>query len=408
MSGGTLSAGTAATYTGDTSVSNGRVSIRVDNALSSGTLTLGSGAVLGTDSNRRTLANSVVITGDVQLSETGSRLTLSGPIDLGHATRTITAVNSAHNGNLATDLSGVISGNAGIVKQGTGILDLSNGGNTCTGNLSLDEGTLRLRSNAMGNAANKLISGGGGSVGLSNVGTQAVSLSNAVDVHANFQLNAGGGVTLGGAMNLGGATRTVTLTGAQTKALNDVISNGGLALVVDAGTVNLGGANTYAGQTVVSASTLALGAGGSIANSAGAFLSSATSGLGTITGNLTLGTGAGLILSSQALIGGQPLTVTGAASLPNAFGVASLFGTTGQPFDFGLIPDGTYTLINNASTFSNILNFGPTNAASVGGGRSAYFAEGSLNLVVVPEPSVLFLGLGVGTLAALRLRRRGA
>ncbi len=535
VTGGTVSAATAATYTGDTSITNGIVQVSVDDALSSGTLTLGSGAVLRTDgtATRRTLANPVVITGDVQLGESLSRLTLSGPIDLGSSARTLTVENSTTNGNLATILSGVISGNAAITKEGAGILDITNGGNTFTGDVSLVEGTLRLSSNAMGGAANKLLVNGDGSVVVSNIGTQALTISNAVDVAANFTFGGGGSntLTLGGAMDLGNATRTITLNGAATKTLNGVISNGGLALVVDAGTVNLGGANTYsgdttvsgtvgvvnltnslalqnstlayaaaggsvafsgiteatfggpsgdkalvlantaaaavdlsvgnnnasttysgglsgagsltkvgsgtltlgtantyAGQTVISAGTLALGAGGSIADSVGIFLSSATTGLdvsaasgggitigsgkgvgglGTITGDLSLATGAGLILSSQALIGAQPLTVTGAVSLPNDFGIASLFGTTGQPFNFGLIPDGTYTLINNASNFNNISNLGPTNAASVGGGRSAYFAEGSLNLVVVPEPSVLFLGLGVGTLAAWRLRRRG-
>ena len=533
MTGGTSSiTSSTSTYTGNTSITNGVVRVSIDNALSSGTLTLGSGAVLGTDSTRRTLANPVVITGNVQLGETLSRLTLSGSIDLGSTTRTITVVNSADNGNLATELTGVISGNAGIVKQGTGILDLTNGGNTFTGNVSVDEGTLRLRSNAMGNAANRLVINGSGSVGLSNVGIQSLSLSNAIDVNANFRLNAGSAVTLSGAMNLGNATRTITMTGAETKSLDGVISNGGLALVVDAGTVNLGGANTfsgdttvsgsvgvvnltnslalqnstlayaaaggsvafngitaatfgglsgdkalalsntsaaavalsvgnnnsnttysgglsgagsltkvglgtltlggsnsYAGATVIEAGTLALGPAGSIASSVGVFLSGTAAGLdvsaasgggitigtgkgvgglGTITGNLSLATGAGLILSSQALIAGQPLTVTGTAILPNNFGIASLFGTTGQPFDFGLIPDGTYTLIANGSDFSNILNLGPTNAQSLGAGRSAYFSQGSLQLVVVPEPSAFVLGLAAASLGAWRLRRRGS
>jgi len=537
VTGGTTSiTSSTSTYAGNTSITNGIVRVSVDNALSSGTLTLGSGAVLATDSTRRTLANPVVITGNVQLGETLSRLTLSGPIDLGSSTRTITAFNSADNGNLATDLSGVISGNAGIVKQGTGILDLSNGGNTFTGDVSLNEGTLRLRTNAIGNAANKLIINGTGSVALANVGAQSLSLSNAVDVNANFALNAGGATTLSGAMNLGGSTRTITFGGAQSKTLNGVISNGGLNLVVDAGTATLGGANThsgdtavagtvgvvnltnslalqnstlayaaaggsvafngitaatlgglsgdkalalantataavtlsvgnnnanttysgvlsgaggltkvgsgtltlggastYAGSTVIQAGTLALGPAGSIAGSAGTFLSTTAAGLdvsaasgggitigtgkgvgglGTITGNLSLDAGAGLILSSPALIGGSPLTVTGTASLANSFGIASLFGTTGQPFDFGLLPDGTYSLIANTSNFSNISNWGVGQAEAVGPGRTAYFSQaesGGLNLVVVPEPSAMVIfGLAAASLAAWRLRRRGS
>jgi fibronectin-binding autotransporter adhesin len=104
----------------------------------------------------------------------------------------------------------------------------------------------------MGNAANKLVINGTGSVGLSNVGAPQLSLSNAIDVNANFRLTAGSSVTLSGSMNLGNATRTITMAGVQARALNGVISNGGLALVVDSGTFSLGGANTFSGDTTVS------------------------------------------------------------------------------------------------------------------------------------------------------------
>jgi hypothetical protein len=43
-------------------------------------------------------------------------------------------------------------------------------------------------------------------------------------------------------------------------------------------------------------------------------------------------------------------------------------------------------------------------AYDLGGGRSAYFEEGSLKLVVIPEPRAALLG-GLGLLALLRRRR---
>jgi fibronectin-binding autotransporter adhesin len=250
---GTLVLTGSNTYSGGTTLSSGTLDVsEAVNALGSGTLTLGNGTTLRSNNAARvTYANSMVIDGDVTL--TGARTSYSGNIDLGNTTRTLTVENSPTNGNLTTQFEGVISGNAGLVKQGTGILDLQNGGNTFTGDVSLNEGTLRLRTNAIGSAAtNKLIINGAGSVAVANVGAQTLSLSNAVDVNANFSLNAAGALTLGGAMNLGGSTRTITFGGGATKTLNGVISNGGLNLVVDSGTVTVGGANTYSGDTTVS------------------------------------------------------------------------------------------------------------------------------------------------------------
>ncbi|MCS5617078.1 MAG: PEP-CTERM sorting domain-containing protein, partial [Pirellulales bacterium] len=69
--------------------------------------------------------------------------------------------------------------------------------------------------------------------------------------------------------------------------------------------------------------------------------------------------------------------------------------------------DGTYTLIGTTlSSFANITNFGSGAAADLGGGRSAYFADGSLDLVVVPEPSTVALLGGLAAAGVLLARRR--
>jgi len=246
-----------------------------------------------------------------------------------------------------------------------------------------------------------------------------------------------GGVLQGGAANLiynVSANRGVTLgslggTLERSWSVDSIITGVGGLTKTGGGTTTFNAANTYAGQTVITGGTLALGPAGSIASSVGIFLSGTTTGLnlsaasgggitigtgkgvgglGTITGNLSLDSGAGLVLSSSALLAGVPLSVTGAVSLPNDFAVASLFGTTGQPFDFSLIPDGTYPLIDNGSSFANISNLGPGNSADIGGGRTAYFTEGSLSLIVVPEPSTLAMVAGVVAvgLGAFRASRR--
>ncbi|MFM7412928.1 MAG: autotransporter-associated beta strand repeat-containing protein [Planctomycetota bacterium] len=233
-----------------------------------------------------------------------------------------------------------------------------------------------------------------------------------------YNVSANRGVTLG---SLGGTLE-------RSWSVDSIITGAGGLTKTGGGTTTFKAANTYAGQTVITGGTLALGPAGSIASSLGIFLSGTTTGLnlsaasgggitigsgkgvgglGTITGNLSLGSGAGLVLSSSALLARVPLSVTGTVSLPNAFGVASLFGTTGQPFDFSLIQDGTYPLINNGSSFANISNFGAGNAANIGGGRTAYFTEGSLNLIIVPEPATGFaIATALAAVACWRRARR--
>ena len=82
------------------------------------------------------------------------------------------------------------------------------------------------------------------------------------------------------------------------------------------------------------------------------------------------------------------------------FSVADLFGLTNA------VSEGTYTLIDGSATinFANVANFGLANAYDLGGGKKAYFESGSMNLVVIPEPSAALLG-GLGLFALLRRRR---
>jgi autotransporter-associated beta strand protein len=234
-----------------------------------------------------------------------------------------------------------------------------------------------------------------------------------------YNVSANRGITLGA---LGGTLQ-------RSWTVDSIITGSGGLAQASGGLTTLNAANTYQGQTVISSGTLAIGPSGSIASSLAVFLSGtatglnlsgaagggitigtgkAVGGLGTITGNLTLDSGAGFVLDSAALLASLPLTVTGAVSLPNDFGIASLYGTDAQPFNFSLLADGTYPLIANGSSFANILNYGAGNAASIGGGRTAYFTEGSLNLVIVPEPSAGLAGAaGAGVaLGCWRTRRR--
>jgi hypothetical protein len=98
----------------------------------------------------------------------------------------------------------------------------------------------------------------------------------------------------------------------------------------------------------------------------------------------------------------DPLAVSGTITFGSGFGIANLTGINWGSLDLNT----SYTIISTNQTFSasDIGNFGIDNAALVGGGRSAYFNNGSLAIVVIPEPSATLLG-GIGMLFLLRRRR---
>jgi len=96
--------------------------------------------------------------------------------------------------------------------------------------------------------------------------------------------------------------------------------------------------------------------------------------------------------------------------------VGSLRNLAGGALDWDAINVGTYTLLtgpNLGPTYfnaTNISNFGLSNALTnlgTGGTKSAYFQNGSLQLVVIPEPSTWALLAGSLTVLVLLRRRRG-
>jgi len=181
-----------------------------------------------------------------------------------------------------------------------------------------------------------------------------------------------------------------------------VISGEGGLTKSSAGVLTLDGANTYTGATTVSTGILlvngSIPAGSTFSVAEGAVLG----GNGTISGDLTLAEGALLAFDTA-----YTLTLAGALSLNSSFGVASLRNINGGEIDWAVIAEGTYTIMNTSFDFStiNIANFGAANAFDIGGGRSAYFQNGSLQLVVVPEPSAWAL-LTVSLTILIIFRRR--
>lgn len=204
--------------------------------------------------------------------------------------------------------------------------------------------------------------------------------------------------------------------------LTGVISGTGGLTFNGPGRLTLDALNTYSGSTTVAAGTLALVQAGAVGGSSGiSILGGASLDVSGIGGGFSLGTGqslggAGSILGNLTFGSGSQLVFSQTATLTLSGGTASFFsGTPGSRFGIddliGLTsstPESTYTLLSGAVDTTNLDNVGASNAFNLGGGKSAYFQSGSLQVVVVPEPgSVALALLGLGG-AAWALRRRAA
>lgn len=164
------------------------------------------------------------------------------------------------------------------------------------------------------------------------------------------------------------------------------------------GTLELTGDNTYTGATTVTAGTLLIQGAHSGAGAVTVQSGAAIGGGGSVAGNLTLDAGANFVFSLT-----DTLTVNGASVSFGGFGISNVLGLDGS------VAVGTYTLIDGSATFDfdNVSNWGVSNAVAIGGGKSAYFQEGSLQVVVIPEPGVVGLLLLGGAMGfAFRRRQR--
>ena len=192
-------------------------------------------------------------------------------------------------------------------------------------------------------------------------------------------------------MDLAAGTRTITVNA--NLGISGVISNGSL---IAAGTkiLTLSGANTLDSMTV-STGTLLVD-GDSSGSGALTVASGATVGGNGTVSDLVLQDGAQFLFDAAAT-----LTANGTSVDLGNLAVASLVGLDGAA-----VANGTYTLIDGTAVFdfTSVQNLGLANAADIGGGKSAYFQQGSLDLVVIPEPATIGM-LGLGALLTIMLRR---
>lgn len=335
---GTTTFTSANTYSGLTTVQGGVLRYGIANAISSGGVTITSGAAL----DLATFNDSV------------GAVTLTSGTILGSGTLTSTSGFTLTSGSVQAPLAGAV----GLTMQGGGLLPLT-GANLYTGATTVSSGTLQ-----MGNGSTA------GSIGSSS--------SVAVSTNAIFAINRSDNVTQGA-------------------SFFPVISGAGGFQQAGSGTTTLASINTYTGPTSVVGGALAIT--GTLAATAITVSSAAIlGGSGTTAGTVTFNAGSKFLFNAAA-----PLNVGGSVTFsdPASFGVDDIVGLDSS------VAEGTYTLIAGNVTTTNLANLGSSNAYDLGSGKSAYFQQGSLQVVVVPEPASLSAAAAVAGLSiAMVMRRR--
>jgi autotransporter-associated beta strand protein len=348
--------------------------------------------ITSSESGRITLNNSITSPSGLSISAPITNTTATAVTFAGTGTTRLLATNSNYSG--ATIITGGTLEVASLA-AGTAISSIGNPNSTSAGNLLLGNGTtLRFIGDGGANdttnrnwTLNGAFAGDSATLDASGAGTETVTFSS----------------TSSPAYGASDQTRTINLAGTNTSAntLATNIADNGIAAVSltksGVGTWVLTGSSTYTGQTTVSAGTLLVN--GSLGNSNVSVSSGANfGGTGTLGGNLGLTSGSFFHVVDV----NDSLTVTGTIDLFAGFGVDDLVG-----LDLSSVAAGTYTLINGTfgtGVFAGLSNNSLANAYDFGDGRSAYFQDGSLQLVVIPEPRAALLG-SLGMLMLLRRRR---
>jgi autotransporter-associated beta strand protein len=349
---GILTLGVANTYTGGTTITAGTLTISNSSALGGGTLNLGSASnpyLNNTTGSTLNVSNNMVWAGNYRWG---------GNWNFGSATVSITA-NATQEIYGTITIGGVVSGTAGISKQGTGNL-VFNGLNIFTGQTNLRQGTLTINTLKNYGVASSLGAPTTTNIILASTNSSTLSYTGTGDT-TNRPIQVGGvatGAVIASIANngtgplvftaaafnapvamTGGAARTLTLSGtfgtsATPNEVQGVIADNTLngattgtqVISLSKGgtsTWKLSGANTYTGTTAISGGTLILGANNVLPDTTNISIAAATldtdtradtAGTLNVTAaaTLRLGTGAALVFGdSSAISWAGTLTLTG-------------------------------------------------------------------------------------------------
>ena len=264
-----------------------------------------------------------------------------------------------------------IAGSAGIVKGGTGTVNLA-GPNSFTGGVSINSGVVNISNSAsLGNSSGVALNGGvlqmqgnittssavplafngpDVSTGALNNLSDANTYTGAITLNVDSTIGAAAGtLTLTGGINVG--SNTLTFNGPGNIAVSSLgISGGGGLTYTGSGTLNLAASNTYSGATQVNSGTLRIS--GSLGNSA-----------------ITVGS-ATLDINNAAALGAGTLRLNNGATIDNVNGGVTILSTI------------------NAQTWAGNFTFTGTNSLNLG--------SGAVTLTTTPTVTVAANTLTVG------------
>ena len=302
------------TYTGQTTINAGTISIAADSAL-------GTPPVTPTPDQLTFNGGTLLVTADLGFSPNrGITLTGAGTLNI--------------NPGVTATYAGVIGGSGTLTKSGTGTLVLS-GENVNTGQTTITAGTLSVAADSAFGAVP-----GSPTPGLLtfNGGTLLVT--------ADFTLNANRGVALTGAA-------TFNISPGVTLTYNGIIAGlSSLTKSTGTGTLVLAGPNTYGGATTISTGVLRVGD---------------SSALGTTVGGTTIASGAALEIDGSGLVIAENITSLQGTGISATGGIRNLANDNTLS---GAITLANATRINSDAgtlTLSGSVS-GPARPLTVGGG----------------------------------------
>jgi fibronectin-binding autotransporter adhesin len=272
---GTLVLSGASSFTGNTTVSAGTLSISSDANLGA--------APGGASTGKLVLSGALQTTASFALNANrGITLTGTGSINPSAGT-TLT-------------YGGIIAGSGNLLMAGAGTLTLS-GANTYAGTTTISGGTLRI------SADNNL---GAAPVGAS---PGELVLGGTLQTAASFALNSNRGISLSG-------TGALSPDAGTTLTYGGIIAGTGNLQMTGAGTLTLSGANTYSGTTTLAGGTLRIGSD-ALGNGSATNTLIFNGGTLNTTGNITLAATRGITLTSTGILdtnSGTTLTYAGVIS----------------------------------------------------------------------------------------------
>lgn len=339
----TLTLATSNSYSGGTTLNEGRLRVGANSALGTGLLTINGGTLSSDGTSPWTLPNNLVLSANPTFGNAtdNGALTLSGNLTLSES-RTITTDSDVI-------LSGVLGGSFSLTKAGTGRLALT-GANTYSGVTTVSAGTLETSLsttlNALGNGAVTIDSGATLQVNNLNTATAAgPTFANTLSGTGLLKYNFAAGTTARNAYitGLAGFNGTLQLTTPGTTGDKITATAGinapGLSVIIDSGT------QLYIATNPSTFASVSFAGTGNSENRGAIRLGNTLNANLTLNGSATIGSEGGTVNGSitSGSLGTQTLTVGTSNSVGNSTFLGPIGGGSGN-IEVVNLANGTMTL----------------------------------------------------------------